>query len=174
MRPSPKQLRFAMRMHYYPSAERLSLMRNSYLSAGAVCLAILIALTQVNSRGLAFNVAVISGSIAMPLVFAVASIYESFILLGAKSYPFLRTRSAMWVITNLTVLGTGSVIVCVGSLLWILTPYAAGSFLLGAIAVKTVIRRFINEFSEWWYAETGPGDEEPNFFEKMYESTPDE
>lgn len=160
-----------MRMHAYPSVERLTLMRNGYLSAGAVCLAIVIALTQVNSRGIAFYMAAISGSIAMPVMFAIASIYESYILLGVRSYPFLRSRSVILTIGNLVVLGTIATLVCIGSLLWMLSPYATGSFVCAAITVKVVIRRFVARFSEWWYDEKGPGYDEPDLFERMHSSS---
>lgn len=165
-----KQRRLAMRMWSVPSVEKMTLLRNAAFGAGAITLALIIALTQVSERSLAFKVTAVAGSLAMPAWFVMGTMFESFIMLGKRSYPFLRTRSSMFILLNTMMFAAISTFVSLSCLLWILTPYATIAFITVTVLAHLVSFRFSALQSAWWYEEGGPGESEPDYFAVMFEA----
>src|SRR5882724_4807216 len=82
-----------LRLRRYPSHERLVLLRNLGYGGAAICLAVLVGLTQVGAKDSALKITVICASVALPAWLMLGAIFEYYIFLGKESYPHLRTNS---------------------------------------------------------------------------------
>jgi hypothetical protein len=73
----------------YRSDTPLKLIRNTFLSGAAVCLASLLGILQVGASDEALRIAVYGAAIGMPSWLCAAGCYEAMLTLGPKSYEWL-------------------------------------------------------------------------------------
>ena len=91
------------RMRRYPSAERMTLLRNLGYGGTAACLAILAGLAQVGAKEPALKVSVYSASIALLVWLLVGTVFEYYLFLGKNSYRQLRGKFATALTSTLLV-----------------------------------------------------------------------
>lgn len=80
-------------MHRHESASNLTLQRNICFGGAAACYVMAIQMAGVDKLDGLLKAALISHTTAVPLFIAAGSVLEPHILLGKKSYGFMRARS---------------------------------------------------------------------------------
>lgn len=150
--------RLALRMHRFTSLERIHMMWNLSLGGAAASLAILLALTQVQSRQVAYSVCTFTAATSMPLWFLTAALYEGYIFLGRKSFSHMKTKSAVFVFGPLSLIAGVTLVACISSLLWILEPAAAAAFIVTTVFSGVVMNRFTANLADWWFNKNDPDD----------------
>lgn len=135
-------------------------MRNLGYSGSAVCLVILVGLTQIGAKDIALKISVYSASIALPIWLLIGAIYEYYIFLGKQSYPHLRTKFFSGLVgIAFTVAGLGMV-GATGGIIWFLIPEAAYAFAASSLVAFFLGAFFQVHLARWWFREGGPGTKE--------------
>lgn len=124
------------------TVDRLALIRNSFFGGAAVCLAILIALTQVGANDPSLRFSVFASAFALPLWLLQGAIIEYYILLGPCSYShYHRTMTARVTVFVMTV-SIVALFAAVVAMINFLVPAAAWLFSGTCVTALYINKRF--------------------------------
>jgi len=146
------------RIRRYPSAERLTLLRNVGYGGAALCLAVLVGLTQVGAKDAALRLSVYSASIALPLWLLIGGLYEYCIFLGKQSYPHLRTTFMTRLVTGLYLAASSAMFAITAGIVWFLSSAAAYMLAASAFIAIIALAVFHAHLARWWAQQIAPKD----------------
>lgn len=156
---SPSE-RLNRRVNQHPSESRLLLARNLSYGSAAACLVVIAEVIQVGAKDRALEIAVVAGCISMPLWIAIGSIYECFVYLGKRSYPFFR-RKLFRIAVGVTIAVAGlGLLTEVGAVAAYLSEIALWSYITSVTASAVLGAALWEVLARWWYESDGPGAKE--------------
>ena len=92
----------------------------------------------------------------MPLWIAVGSIFEYFLNLGKRSYPFLQKQSFRLCVGLLMAVAGLGLLLEAGAAVWYLSETAAWIFAGSILIALLFVALFQTALARWWYGPTGP------------------
>ena len=113
--------------------EKLQLIRNAFLAGSALCVTILIAMTQISERPTSLFIANISAALAMPLCSVQAYVVHVFIHLGEsylEKYNSFRTNR-FYILMQL--LACAALVTSIGSIVYFLHTWSLIAFIASCI-----------------------------------------
>ncbi len=148
--------RLSRRMYQYPSESRLLLLRNLSFGSAAACLVVISQIIQVGAKDSALAASVTAGCVAMPLWIAVGAVFEYFLNLGKRSYPFLQKQSFRVCIALLMLVAGLGLLLEAGAAIWYLSVTAAWIFAGSVVVAVLSVALFQAVLANWWYGPNGP------------------
>ncbi len=113
--------------------DKLELIRNAYLTGSALCVTILIAISQIAERPTALQIAAINAALAMPICSTLAYVVHMYIHLGEsflEKYNNFRTnRFYFW----LQVIACSALVLSMGSIVYFLHTWALIAFISSCV-----------------------------------------
>ena len=140
------------------SVEQLGLSRAVPYGAAAASLAVLLAMTQVASRGPSAQVAIAGAAIAMPLWLIQATIYEFYLFLGPRAFDHYKSQSAQSMAKGLGYLAGLPLVAAVGGLVHVLLPWAVWAYGLACLVGFYYLHRFNVHLADWWHDQNPPSE----------------
>jgi len=137
------------RIRRYPSIDRLVLIRNFAYGAAAVCLAMLVGITQVGANDSSLHMSVYASILAMPLWVMIGAAVEYYILLGPSSYPHFRSSSQSVPAALALLVASGALWLAIVGVVHFLVPLAAWLFALVCLIVSLLYWRFHLNLADW-------------------------
>jgi hypothetical protein len=132
------------------SEGQLNLSRAMPYGAAATCFAILCAMTQVASRGIAAQFAIVGATAALPLWLVVATIYEFYLYLGRDSHQHYKSAEIQRLIKHVSYFAGVALLLSVGGLVHVLLPWATYAFVFACLSAFWVLHRFQTSLAAWW------------------------
>lgn len=153
-----KTQRLAVSTQRVDSFEKVQLLRTASLGAAGACLVLLTGLLQVADKSSnAFFAATLFICISLPCWGAATTTYETYVLLGPTSLPHLQSALMKKLLTILLGIGGFSLWGSIGSMVAILSGYAAIVFVLGSF-IAALFASFTHMLlARWWFRPGGPG-----------------
>jgi len=133
-----------------PTPERIAIYKTIGLSGAAVCLAVLLAATQFQTKNVYAYVAIYAATAAMPVWFYFAGIHDYYLLLGSRSYGHLVERRTQKHLERVLLLGGAMTVVALAGLAGFLAPY--GALVLGGVSFAFLYKafKFHVDIAGWW------------------------
>ena len=132
------------------SAERLALYRNLGFGAAAVCLAILLAATQVADKTSSIHLSMYAAIVGMPAWYVYGGLFDYYMLLGKRSYVHFHSDGTQRLLTSVFTVAATSLFVAVAALCQFLLPHGAAVFVGSSIVAAIVSFKFHMQFAHWW------------------------
>jgi hypothetical protein len=137
MKPSSSKFERLNRLtDRYPSQAKFQMYRNLCFGAAGSSLLILLVIFQTGIESTALCVSQIGGAAALPTWFGLAGVFEYYILIGPRSYPYYRRVVAETYLPALFLLGGAGLLAAIGGILYQLQKVALYAFL---VSVGTTI-----------------------------------
>jgi type IV secretory pathway TrbD component len=139
------------------SLEQFQIMRNLCLGGAAACLVVLGGLLQVSVKtGWEFNLSVWAAALSLPIWFTSSSIFETYVLIGPRSFPHFHFVKMRWTIIILMCLAGFLLWMAVGCVVAMLNFYAALGYAASTVIMVLVLRKVDKMRAEWWFSDAGP------------------
>lgn len=96
------------------------------------------------------EIAATAAGLAIPPWIALGTLYEFYIILGAKSYPHLRGTFSKKLISLIAIVGGFSMLVMVGAVLYFLALNALVYFAISVLLSLMALVIFQSHLAKWW------------------------
>ncbi|MGN2254351.1 hypothetical protein ACFWZ4_13310 [Frateuria sp. GZRe12] len=110
-------------------------MRSVAIGGAGLCAAIILVVVQASTRSQPHLVALWAASIGTPVWLAAWQYLQPYIIQGSGSYPHYKATTA----GLLGLAGMSSLFIALGSLVWLISPVAAGSFAIACLAAALFV-----------------------------------
>lgn len=135
------------------SHSQLELSRAVPYGGAASCLALLIAITQVQSRAPDVQIVIASAAIALPLWLVQATVYEFYMYLGPRSHSHYKAAFTQLLLKKLGYLAGLSLATGVGALIHCLLSWALWVYLAAILLSFYFLHSFHTNLAVWWHEE---------------------
>ncbi len=132
----------------YPSESKFLMYRNLSYGAAGIHLLIIILLAQIWSESQALRVSLYSSALGMPIWLGLGGIYESYILLGRKSYSHFNSELGQSFYSFCYTIAGISLIISLCSIIYFLDHNALWYFGLGAAIMLFIVGSFHNSLAK--------------------------
>lgn len=139
----------------YQRFERLSLFRAQGLGSAAICVAILLAATQVGTHATSMKMAVISAAVALPMWALYGFHFDSLIGLGERGFASLVDHASVPIINQLQVCAGAFLVFSMACVVWFLLPEAGIVFGVVVVLTTYLTARLDTDMADWWAAGSG-------------------
>lgn len=130
-------------------AERIGIVRNTFLAAAALPTAILIALTQVGAKQLSLQVAVVGSALSAPIWLCLAVVLEVYLHLGEGPRTHFRQVRTSKLYTWLQIVAGTSLYAALCGIIYFLFPWGLLAFLVAsALGAAFVLLSYIR-LAKW-------------------------
>lgn len=145
----------------YQRFERLSLFRAQGLGSAAICVAILLAATQVGTHATSMKMAVISAAVALPMWALYGFHFDSLIGLGERGFSSLLDHASVPIINQLQVCAGALLVFSMACVIWFLLPEAGMVFGVVVVLTAYLTARLDTDMADWWAADSGKDEGSP-------------
>jgi hypothetical protein len=132
------------------SAERLGIVRNTYLAASALSTAILVALTQVGAKEIALKITVVGCAISTPVWLCLAAVVEVYLHMGEEAFPHLNQWRTSRTYASLQYLAAFALFISLCGIVYYLLPWALVPFIAASAMGLVLLFLTYVRLARWW------------------------
>lgn len=125
-------------MNRYPSQSKLQMYRNLCFGAAGTSLLIVLVNFQTGEESLALSISQFGAATSLPIWTSLAGLFEYYVLIGPRSYPYYRKIVVKTYAPALFALGGVSVLASIGGILYQLQDFVLYAFIV-SIVVSVVV-----------------------------------